>query len=99
MIIRRILTTRIGRTTVSMDLVEPSSSGGQGLYDRLVPMAWRRAARLIERFGVDEALAELDRRAERCVDRRDVPSAVRWRNLMAAIHAISSDQCDKRRMN
>lgn len=85
--------------TVTMDVIDESAASGQGISPQLVPAVWRRAARLIGRFGADKALAELDRRAERCVDRRDVPSAVRWRNLMAAIHAISSDQCDKWRMN
>ncbi|MGY3577823.1 hypothetical protein [Bradyrhizobium sp. USDA 4504] len=78
-----------------MDSIEGGASFDQGVYHQL----WRRAARLIERFGADEALAELDRRAERCVDRRDVRSAVRWRNVMAAIHAISSGKCGKGQTN
>ena len=85
--------------TVTMDAIEEVSSLGLGVYHQLPPTTWRRAARLIERFGADEALAELDRRAESCVDHRDVPSAVRWRNVMAAIHAISSDECSRDQVN
>ncbi|MEW6147750.1 MAG: hypothetical protein ACOY3N_31640 [Bradyrhizobium sp.] len=82
-----------------MDVIEERSSFGQGIYHQLTPTTWRRAARLIEHFGADEALAALDRRAENCVDRRDVPSAVRWRNVMAAIHAISSGESAESQMN
>ncbi|WP_139481096.1 hypothetical protein [Bradyrhizobium ivorense] len=93
------MTAIIGRTTIAMDTIEKNAPPDQGVYHQLPPRTWRRAARLIERFGADEALAELDRRAESCVDRRDVPSAIRWRNVMAAIHAISSDEGVKSRMN
>lgn len=93
------MTAKIGRTTVTMDVIEGSSPTDLGVYHQVPPAIWRRAARLIERFGADEALAELDRRAEECVDRQDVPSAVRWRNVMAAIHAISSEDVVKDRLN
>ncbi|WP_076866167.1 hypothetical protein [Bradyrhizobium mercantei] len=99
MIVRRLLTASFGQMTVAMDVIEENTSFDQGLYHQLTSTTWRRAARLIERFGADEALAELDRRAESCVDRRDVPSAIRWRNVMAAIHAISSGECAESRMN
>jgi hypothetical protein len=46
---------------------------------------------LIDRYGADGALALLDERAEKCIGRCDLASAVRWRNVMAAIHAISSE--------
>lgn len=55
------------------------------------PRTWRRASRIINRYGVDVALELLDTRADRAVERGDIPSAVRWRDVMAAIHAIIND--------
>lgn len=58
----------------------------------ILPQAWRRGAKLIERYGVDEALLLLDRRAEQAVDRKDIQTARRWREVMAAIHAIALEE-------
>lgn len=91
MAIRRILTTFIGSTTVTLDEVESDGPAHEGILQQVPPAAWRWASRLIDRYGADEALALLDERAERCVERRDIRSAVRWRNIMAAIHAVSGE--------
>lgn len=99
MAIKRILTATFGRNVVSMDVIEESARSCELVFHQLTPAIWRRAGKLIERFGADEALALLDRRAERSVDRRDVPSAVRWRNLMAAIHAISAEESSVEQLN
>jgi len=53
---------------------------------------WRRASRLIDRYGADQALEALDARAHAAVLRGDTPTAIRWRDLMAAIHAIINDE-------
>jgi hypothetical protein len=91
MFIRRILTVFLGRTTIALDEIEADGSAREAILQQVPPAAWRRASRLIDRYGTDGALALLDERAERCVDRRDLASAVRWRNVMAAIHAVSSE--------
>ncbi len=56
------------------------------------PRTWRRASRIMDRYGADQALELLDARASRAVDRNDIPSAVRWRDVMAAIHAVINDE-------
>lgn len=99
MVIRRILNVVVGRTTVTVDEVEASARYVESPLLKVPASTWRRAARMIDRFGPEQALALLDERAERCIERRDVPSAVRWRNVMAAIHAIVADECPKDRLN
>lgn len=89
MSIRRILTVFLGRTTVTLDEIETDGWGREGILQQVPPAAWRRASQLIDRYGADEALALLDKKAERCIARRDLASAIRWRNVMAAIHAVS----------
>jgi hypothetical protein len=56
------------------------------------PRTWRRAARIMDRYGPDEALQLLDARANNAVDRGDISCAVRWRDVMAAIHAVIKDE-------
>jgi len=46
----------------------------------------------MDRYGAALALELLDARANRAVDRGDIPSAVRWRDVMAAIHAVIKDE-------
>jgi hypothetical protein len=82
-----------------MDEIEEAPRPGESDFRPGFPSTWRRAARLIDRFGADEALALLDQRAERCIERADLPSAIRWRNVMAAIHAIILDDWPKSRLN
>jgi hypothetical protein len=55
------------------------------------PRMWRRASRIMDRYGSDEALALLDTRAMRALERGDLGAAVRWRDVMAAIHAVIND--------
>ena len=59
---------------------------------------WTRACAILARHGFDQALAMMDGKAERAIARGDIPICVRWRNLMAAVHAIGSDEpllCDR----
>lgn len=58
----------------------------------LPPQAWRRGAQLIGRFGVEGALELLDARAEKLLQEGNIPAAIRWRNVMAAIHAVQEDE-------
>lgn len=53
---------------------------------------WRRAARLVTDLGVEPALVRMDERAERSLDRGDVASACRWRDLMTAVHSMSEEE-------
>jgi len=73
-------------------------AGSKSLHDYgLPPQTWRRACRLIGRYGPDGALERLDARAERAAQRGNFSTAARWRDIMAAIHAISNDEplpCD-----
>jgi hypothetical protein len=67
--------------------------GDPGLHDYGLPrMAWVRAARFLNHFGSEKALDLIDQRAERAADRADYETARRWRDLIAAIHAIEEDE-------
>lgn len=70
---------------------------GEGRYAaphdyRVSRTAWRVGARMLDKMDVDSALAILDDRAERCIAKRDIGSARRWRDVMAVIHAIAAEQ-------
>lgn len=70
-----------------------TSENDPGLHDYGIPhQAWRRGASFTKRFGAGRALELADQRAERAADRGDYESARRWRDLMAAIHAIQEDE-------
>lgn len=58
----------------------------------LPPSVWRRASGIVGRLGVEEGLAALDARADRALERGHVELACRWRDLMAAIHAMSEGE-------
>lgn len=60
---------------------------GRHIYP-MPPRTWRRAAGIMDRYGADQALALLDARAMRALGRGDAATAVRWRDVMAAIHAV-----------
>jgi hypothetical protein len=75
---------------ITLDSIE-TPSGTPHDYG-LSRSTWQRAARLVARHGADQALELLDQRAERAVGRRDIKTARRWRDVMAAIHAIITDE-------
>ncbi len=78
---------RIG-ATVTIEEYENSTSR---LHDYgLTPATWRRGAKFIRLFGGDQALELMNQRAELAMMRGDMKACVRWRNLMAAVHAIES---------
>lgn len=77
---------RVGAVKVSVELYENDESR---LHDYgLTPATWRRAAKFLKVLGGDKALDLMDERAERALVRGDFDTCERWRNLMAAIHAI-----------
>jgi hypothetical protein len=79
----------IGRCTITIESFEDD---GSELHDYGLPRpVWIRAARLIARFGADPALDLIDQRAEAAFERGDINTCRKWRDVMAAIHAISSD--------
>ena len=53
---------------------------------------WVRASLFIDHLGVDEALRAMDERAERAFARGDLRTCMLWRDLMAGVHAIASDE-------
>ena len=59
---------------------------------------WRRACRMIERHGFDGSLRAMDGRAWAAAEAGRLGMCVRWRDIMAAVHAIGSDSplpCDR----
>jgi hypothetical protein len=86
---RKILDETMGSFRILLEAIE----GDRGIHDYGLPrMTWMRAVRLIKQYGLDEALDVIDERAERASDRGDFETARRWRTLIAAIHAIESDE-------
>jgi len=76
-------------TGVRLDVIENDPY----LHDYgLSPQTWLRGAKLMQHFGGERALELADQRAERAADRGDYDTARRWRDLMAAIHAIQEDE-------
>ncbi len=73
-----------------IEMLASTAPKGPHVYP-MPPRTWRRASRIIDRYGADTALEVLDARAEKAVERGDIPSAVRWRDVMAAIHAVIND--------
>ncbi len=73
-----------------IQMLVSTSPKGPHVYP-MPPRTWRRASRIIDRYGADAALELLDARAEKAFERGDIPSAVRWRDVMAAIHATIND--------
>ena len=89
MAIKRILNDVVQGVRITIEEIE----GDPGLHDYgLSRMAWIRAATFLNRFGSEKALDLIDRRAERAADRGDYDTARRWRDLIAAIHAIEEDE-------
>lgn len=54
----------------------------------LTNATWRRAMRIMQQYGDETALSLLDERAERALIKGNLSVCVRWRDLMAAIHAL-----------
>jgi hypothetical protein len=80
---------RRGRYRILIESME----GERIVHDYGIPrMAWVRGARFLKHFGSERALNLIDQRAERAADRRDFETARRWRDLIAAIHAIEEDE-------
>lgn len=80
---------RVGHVTVRIE----SIGGNRGAVDWAPPPSdWRRAVRLIERLGVEGSLNAMDQRAERALCNGRVAVAVRWRNLMVAVHMLSREE-------
>ena len=73
-----------------IEMLVSTAPRGPHVYP-MPPRTWRRASRVIDRYGADAALELLDARAERAFKRGDIPGAVRWRDVMAAIHATIND--------
>ena len=78
----------VGKVTVRLAHL----GGGGGIGLQLPSRTWRRAARIVDALGADGALFELDARAERALDRGLVKGACSWRDIMAAIHAMSREE-------
>jgi hypothetical protein len=73
-----------------VEMLISTAPRGPHIYP-MPPRTWRRASRIMNRYGAVVALELLDARAERAFKRGDIPGAVRWRDLMAAIHATIND--------
>lgn len=96
---KKIFEGLIGGSLVSMDEIsvpgKPSIPHDYGVSRT----AWRCGMRMLDKAEVDDALFILDERAERCIARRDLASARRWRAVMAAIHAMADDETGGFRAN
>jgi hypothetical protein len=53
---------------------------------------WLRGARLMQHLGSDQALEQMDGRADRALARGDLKICHKWRDLMGVIHAIESEE-------
>ena len=86
---RKILHETVGHFRILLETIE----GDPSIHDYGLPrMVWRRAVQLMNHYGLDQALDVIDERAERAADRGDFETARRWRDLIAAIHAIENDE-------
>src|SRR4051812_44239187 len=85
----KILDQKFGNVRVRIEVL--CGAGGPPRYE-LPAQVWRRAAWFMSRFGAPRALDLIDARAERALERGNVPAACRWRNLIAAIHAVEEDE-------
>jgi hypothetical protein len=75
-----------------MDEIEEAPRPGESDFRPRFPSTRRRAARLIDRFGADYALALLDRRAERCIERVDLPSAIPFAKVVQITKTLHFSQ-------
>lgn len=67
--------------------------GDRSLHDYGIPrQAWLRGVKFMQHFGAEQALDVIDQKAERAANRGDYDTARRWRDLIAAIHAIQEDE-------
>jgi hypothetical protein len=86
---RKITDEVVGRFRILLEQID----GNPGVHDYGLPrMAWIRAVQFMDHYGLEKALHVIDERAERAADRGDYETARRWRNLIAAIHAIENDE-------
>ena len=73
--------------------IEEIEDNSSTLHDYgLRQIAWRRAASLLSKHQTEQALQIIDDRAERAVNGGRYEAACRWRELLAAIHAICTDE-------
>ena len=79
-----------GGTSVRVSVLR--GSGAAAANYPLRPALWRRAMRLVDVYGVPRCLHLMDGRAEAAIARGDLPTCLAWRDLMVAVHAISSDE-------
>ena len=79
-----------GRIRIRIETFEATNPGRHDYP--FSPRLWRRAARVIDAYGVDPALDALDAKALMAVERGAIDTAVKFRDLMAAIHAIALDE-------
>ncbi len=88
---KKILDYSVGNFRVEMTSIE--FAGDPYIRNRMITRrAWRRAVRMLRNFGAEHALELIDARAEAAVDRGDIETAIRWRTLITAIHAIVEDE-------
>jgi neutral trehalase len=87
--VRKVLRDVVGDFEIKLEMIE----GHAALHDYGLPrQTWRRGAKFMQRLGADRALRAIDERAERAANRGDYDTARRWRDVMAAIHAIETDE-------
>ncbi len=78
-----------GGVSVRISVVRGSGGAAVAAYP-LRAAQWRRAMRLVDAHGVELSLRLMDGRAEAAIERGDLPTCLAWRDLMVAVHAVSS---------
>jgi hypothetical protein len=87
--IKKIVDHAAHGVRVDIEMIQGDST----VHDYGIPrMAWVRGIKLMKVFGSERARELIDQRAERAADRGDYGTARRWRDLIAAIHAIEEDE-------
>lgn len=81
---------RIGNYDVTLESIVDDASR---LHDYgFSKSTWHRGVRLMRQLGSDQALDLMDIRADRALARGDLAMCHKWRDLMAVIHAVESDE-------
>jgi hypothetical protein len=88
---RKIFEGLIGGFRVSLEEISAESTNAGPHHYGVSKTAWRAGAQILNKLSVDDALAVLDARAERSIERGDIEAARRWRDVMAVVHAIAAD--------
>jgi hypothetical protein len=86
---RKIIYHAKGAIRLTIEEIEGEAS--LHLYN-LARQDWLRGARLLGKYGAEQALNLIEERAERSVGRGHIETAQRWRRLIIAIHAIERDE-------